>query len=52
MYTMSPHVQVPKRNGEDEDTYDSGYMNRKIRKFRTEKIDTWNKRKFWLMQPM
>ena len=28
------------------------YMSRKIRKFRTDKFDTWNKRKFWLMQLM
>ena len=27
-------------------------MSRKIRKFRTDKFDTWNKRKFWLMQLM
>ena len=28
---------------------DPVYMSRKIRKFRTDKFDTWNKRKFWLM---
>ena len=31
---------------------DPVYMSRKIRKFRTDKFDTWNKRKFWLMQLM
>ena len=31
---------------------DPGYMSRKIRKFRTDKFGTWNKRKFWLMQLM
>ena len=31
---------------------DTVYMSRKIRKFRTDKFDTWNKRKFWLMQLM
>ena len=32
--------------------YDPVYMSRKIRKFRTDKFDMWNKRKFWLMQLM
>ena len=31
---------------------DPVYMSRKIRKFRTDKFDTWNKRKFCLMQLM
>ena len=31
---------------------DPVYMSRKIRKFRTDKFDTWNKRRFWLMQLM
>ena len=31
---------------------DPGYMSRKIRKFRTDKFDTWHKRKFWLLQLM
>ena len=31
---------------------DDAYLSRKIRKFRTDKFDTWNKRKFWLMQLM
>ena len=31
---------------------DPGYISRKIRKFRTDKFDRWNKRKFWLMKLM
>ena len=31
---------------------DRGYMSRKIQTFRTDKFDTWNKRKFWVMQLM
>ena len=31
---------------------DPGYMNRKSRKFRTDKFSTWNKQNFWLMQLM
>ena len=38
--------------GGGRETVDPGYMSRKIRKFRTDKFDTWNKRKFWLMQLM
>ena len=32
--------------------YHPGYMSRQIWKFRTDKFDTWNKRKFWFMQFM
>ena len=39
-------LDVQKRAG------DPVYMSRKNRKFRTDKFDTWNKRKFWLMQLM
>ena len=31
---------------------DPGYMSGKIRKFRTDKLDTWNKLKFWHMYLM
>ena len=31
---------------------DPVYMSRKNRKFRTDKFDTWNKQKFWLIQLM
>ena len=40
---VTPHSRV---------VTDPVYMSRKIRKFRTDKFDTWNKRNFWLMQLM
>ena len=42
-----PRVPSPYRGGGG-----PVYMSRKIRNFRTDKFDTWNKRKFWLMQLM